>query len=102
MKRITLVAIVVVSFAAYAVADQVNFNFTVGLPGSVVASPAGLTAGPSMLTSISDSNTMVNIPFTGSLVNSNAGPATNFTVVGDIAIIVFSPGAANSVLVEDS
>jgi hypothetical protein len=98
----TLVAIVVVLFAACALADEISFNFLTNPPfsGAVVASSAGMTAGPSMLTSISD--TMTNIPFTGSLVNANTGPATNFTNNTDIVAITFSAGGTNSVLVEDS
>jgi hypothetical protein len=102
MKRMTLVAIVVVSFAACALADEISFNFLTNPPfsGAIVASHAGMTAGPSMLASISD--TMTVIPFTGSLVNTNAGSATSFTDISDIVAITFSALGGNSVLVEDS
>lgn len=101
MKRLTLVIIAVVSLAAFAAADQINFNFTTGGPGSAVATPAGSTVGPSMLTSISDSTTGQIVPFTGNLINANAGPVTNLTNVGDIVAITFSAGGTDSVLVKD-
>jgi len=100
-KRLTLITLAVVSLAAYAAADSINFNFTTGAAGSAVGGPGGLTTGPSMLTDISDTTTMVVVPFAGSMVNVNAGPAQS--IIGPpIVSITFSPGGADSVLVEDS
>jgi hypothetical protein len=102
MKRMTLAVIVVVAFAACALADEISFNFFTNPPfsGAIVASPAGMTAGPSMLVSISD--TITSFPVFGSLVNANTGPATNFSHIGDIVVVTFSALSGNSLLVEDS
>ena len=105
MKRLALVAIVLVSFAAVALADQINFNFTIGGANSVVATSAGgLTAGPSMLTSISDTTTNVNVPFTGTFVNANTGPAFSLVPIGPPPTIVgsFAGLGGTSVLVVDA
>jgi hypothetical protein len=89
--------------AATAVADQINFNFTVGGPGSVKATMAGgLTSGPSGLTSISDTTTGVIHPSGGEYVNGNTGPAISLMQFGNQVIATFSAGGANSVLVEDA
>lgn len=106
MKKLALVVIAVASFTAFAVADQINFNFTLGPSNSVVATSAGgLTSGPSMLTSISDTTTNTNIPFPGKYVNGNTGPASSFVPIGSpptLILATFSGAGANSVLVEDS
>ena len=105
MKRLALVAIAVLSLAVFAVADQINFNFTIGPPSSVVATLGGLTSGPSMLTSISDTTTSTNIPTPGTYVNGNTGPATSFVPIGSpptLLLATFSGLGGNSVLVEDS
>lgn len=101
-KKIWALGVVILSFAACAVADEINFNFTTGPAASVVATSAGFTSGPSALTSISDSTTMANVPFKGSFINANAGPATAFTVIGDVVAITFSASGTDSVLVKDS
>jgi len=108
MKRLALVAIAVLSLAVFAVADQINFNFTIGPPSSVTATSAGgMTSGPSMLISISDTTTGVNIPQipNGTYVNGNTGPATSFVPIGSpptLLLATFSGLGGNSVLVEDS
>jgi hypothetical protein len=103
VRKLLAVALLSLLSATAAVADQINFNFTLGGPNSVSATAAaGLTSGPSMLTSISDSTTSVNIPFSGTYVNGNTGPATSLTMVGSLVIGAFAAGGANSVIVEDS
>jgi hypothetical protein len=105
MKRLALVAIVVVSFAAYAVADQINFNYTIGGPGSVTATNGGLTAGPAMLTSISDTTTGVNILFSGTFVTATTGAALSLVPIGSPPTLIvgtFDAGGPNSVQVVDS
>jgi hypothetical protein len=103
MKRLALLGVLILSFACAAVADQINFNFTVGSPGSVKATMAsGLTSGPSTLTSISDSSTGVINPTLGQYVNGNTGPAISLVHLGTQVIATFSAGGVNSVLVEDA
>ena len=101
MKRLTLVAIAVVSLAAFAVADQINFNLTFGGPASLVANPSGLFAGPAPLTDITDATTLTTVPFSGNLVSANAGPPTLPIVPIGTSIFVFFT-AGGTVLVEDS
>ena len=51
MRKFWIVAVFTLLVAASAVADQINFNFTIGAQGSVTATMAtGLMSGPSMLT----------------------------------------------------
>ena len=101
MRKFWIGAVFTLLVTASAVADIINFNFTTGLPGSVTATMAGgLMSGPSMLTSISDSTTSVNIPTPGNYVNGNTGPASLLTQVG--LIITGSFTAGGSVLVKDS
>jgi hypothetical protein len=89
--------------AATAVADQINFNFTVGSPTSVTATSAGgLSSGPSTLTSISDSTTSVIIPTAGTYVNGNTGPAVSLMQFGTVVLGTFMGAGPNSVLVVDS
>jgi hypothetical protein len=102
MKRLTLLGVLILSFACAAVADQINFNFTLGLPGSVTATAAGLTSGPSELTNISDTTTNVIVPFSGTYANGNTGAATSLMQIGTIIIGTFNGAGANSVLVLDS
>jgi hypothetical protein len=106
MKRLALVAMAVVLFTAFAVADQINFNFTIGPPSSVSATSAGgLTSGPSMLTSISDTTTNTNVPTPGTYVNGNTGPAVSLVPIGSPPTLIlgtFTAAGANSVLVVDS
>ena len=106
MKRLALVAIAVLSLAVFAVADQINFNFTIGPPSSVSATSAGgLTSGPSMLTSISDTTTNTNVPTPGTYVNGNTGPAVSLVPIGSPPTLIlgtFTAAGANSVLVVDS
>ena len=101
-KKVLLLGVLILSFAACAVADEINFNFTTGPAASVVATSSAFTSGPSALTSISDSTTMVNVPFAGSFVNANAGPATAFSVIADVVAVTFSASGTDSVLVKDS
>lgn len=112
-KRLPLVAIAVLSLATFAVADQINFNFTIGATSSVVATTGGLTAGPSMLTSISDTTINMNVPFTGTFVNANTGSGSLVPlgspptlIVGTFAALsgtsVQVVDAANNVLVSGS
>ena len=83
-------------------ADQINFNFTVGGTGSVSASASGgLTAGPSTLTSISNTTTSVNIPTSGTFVTATTGPATSF-IIGAIATATFGGKSGTTLLVEDA
>jgi hypothetical protein len=103
MKRLALLGVLILSFACAAVADQINFNFTLGVPGSVTATAAaGLASGPSDLQNISDSTKMTVVPFLGTYVNGNTGPATSLNQIGAILIATFSGSGANSVLVVDS
>jgi hypothetical protein len=102
MKRLALLGVVVLSFACAAVADQINFNYTLGADGSVTATSAGLTSGTSDLTNISDTTKGVIVPFSGTYVNGNTGPATSFQQFGTILIASFNGAGANSVLVVDS
>jgi hypothetical protein len=102
MKRFALLGVVVLSFACAAVADQINFNFTLGAPDSVTATSAGLTSGPSELTNISDTTKMTIVPFTGTYVNGNTGSATSLMQFGTIIIGTFNGAGANSVQVVDS
>jgi hypothetical protein len=106
MKRLAFVAALFASLATCAVADQINFNFTLGAPSSVVATSAGgLTAGPSMLTSISDTTTNTNIPTPGTFVNAITGPASSFVPIGSpptLILATFTGAGANSVLVVDA
>ena len=106
MRKLAFVAVLFASLATCAVADQINFNFTLGSPSSVVATAAGgLTAGPSMLTSISDTTTNTNIPTPGTFVNAITGPASSFVPIGSpptLLLATFTGAGANSVLVVDA
>jgi len=102
MKRLALLGLVVLSFACAAFADQINFNFTLGAADSVTATSAGLTSGPSTLFNISDTTKMSIVPFLGTYVNGNTGPATSLVQFGTIIIGTFSGAGADSVLVVDS
>ena len=103
MRKFWIAAVFTLLVAGSAVADQINFNFTIGAPNSVTATMAtGLVSGPSMLTSISDTTTMVNIPTPGTYVNGNTGPAINLNQFANLVIGAFPGAGANSVLVEDS
>jgi len=82
MKRLAIVTITIVSLAAYAVADQINFTFTTGAPGSVSGSASGMAAGPSTLFKITNTTTSTIIPFAGTLVTIATGPATSFVAIG--------------------
>lgn len=102
MRKLWVVAVFTLFFAATAVADLINFNFTLGDPTSVTATAAGLVAGPSTLTSISDSTKSTIVPFAGTFVTATTGPAISLTQFGTIVIGTFTAGGTNSVLVEDS
>jgi len=99
MKRLTLVAIAVVSLAAFAVADQINFNLSFGGPASLIANPSGLFSGPAPLTDITDATTLTTVPFSGNLVSANAGPGP-IVPIGTSIFVFFTAGG--TVLVEDS
>jgi len=112
VRKFWIGAVFTLLLTASAVADQINFNFTVGAANSVTATNAtGLTSGPSFLTSISDTTTGVVIPCTGSMaspvcnggsyVNGNTGPGT-ITAIPPVVTAFFTAGGANSVLVEDA
>jgi hypothetical protein len=105
MRKFALVALLFASLATCAVADQINFNFTIGPPSSVVATLGGLTSGPSMLTSISDTTTSTNIPTPGTYVNGNTGPASSFVPIGSpptLLLATFAGLGGTSVLVVDA
>jgi hypothetical protein len=103
VRKFVWVVVLLACFATtYAVADQINFNFTTGSPSSVTATSAGLNSGPSPLTNISNTTTGTIIPFSGNYINGNTGPAFSLTQFGNIVIGTFSAGGTNSVLVEDS
>jgi hypothetical protein len=102
VKKLWVVAVFTMLFAATALADQINFNFTLGGPTSVMATAAGLNSGPSTLTNISDSTTSTIIPFTGTYVNGNTGPAVSLMQFGNIVLGTFMGAGPNSVLVVDS
>ena len=103
MRKFWIGAVFTLLVAGSAVADQINFNFTTGAPNSVTATmAAGLTSGPSMLQSISDTTTGVIKPQAGTYVNGNTGPAVNLAQFGNIVIGAFTMAGPNSVLVEDS
>jgi PEP-CTERM motif len=110
VRKFWIGAVFTLLVAASAVADQINFNFTIGAPNSVTATmAAGLTSGPSMLTSISDTTTNTNIFCSttpvcngGNYINGNTGPAVNLAQFGSLVIGAFTAAGANSVLVEDS
>jgi hypothetical protein len=103
VRRVWVVAVLTLLLAATAVADQINFNFTTGAPGSVTATMAGgLSSGPSPLTDISNTTTGVIISFAGTYVHGNAGPAVSLAQFGSIILGTFTPGGTDSVLVEDS
>lgn len=112
MRKFWIGAVFTLLVTASAVADQINFNFTVGAPTSVTATNAtGLMSGPSFLTSISDTTTNTVIPCTGptaspvcmggSYVNGKTGPGT-ITATPPVVVAFFTAGGANSVLVEDA
>jgi hypothetical protein len=94
--------LLVLTFATTAVADQINFNFTTGAPGSVTATAAGLSSGPSQLTDISNTTTSTIIPFTGTYVNGNTGSAVSLVQFGTIVLGTFNGLGGTSVLVQDS
>ena len=96
MKRVLLLSLLLTS--TLALADQINFNFTVGGPSSISASAAGLSAGPSDLTSISNSTTSVIVPMTGTFVDAITGPATSF-VISTLIVATFNGAGPGSVLV---
>jgi hypothetical protein len=102
MKRLALLGVLVVSFASAAVADQINFNYTLGADGSVTATTAGLTSGPSQLTNISDTTKNLIVPFSGAYTHGDTGSATSFMQFGTIIIASFNGAGANSVQVVDS
>ncbi len=89
MRKLLVVVVFTLLLAATAVADQINFNFTTGLPGSVKATAAGLTSGPSKLTSVSDSDTGLIIPTAGTYKNGNTGAATSLGQFGPFVIGTF-------------
>lgn len=103
MKKSTILGVLLVAFATSALwADQINLNFTTGALGSIVASKAGgMSSGPSELISISDSTTSVIVPFDGTYVRGNTGPASSF-VIGTLVIATFTGDGPNSVFVIDS
>jgi hypothetical protein len=103
VRKLLVVVVFALLLAAPVVADQINFNFTLGATGSVTATLAGgLTSGPSTLTDISDSTNSLIIPFPGTYVNGNTGPATSLTQFGNIVLGTFMGAGPNSVMVVDS
>ena len=101
MRKLFVVAVFSLLLAATAVADQINFNFTLGVVGSVTATSAGFNSGPSTLTNISDSTSGVIIPTSGKFVNGNTGPAISIDQFGNLVIATFKGSGPLSVLVED-
>ncbi len=101
MKKLCVVAVFSLLLAATAVADQINFNFTVGAPNSVVATNAGLTSGPSTLTNISDTTSGLILPASGKFINGNTGPAISLNQFGNLVIATFLGSGPLSVLVVD-
>jgi len=102
VKKLLAVALLALFSATAAVADQINFNFRFGALNTVTATSGGLTSGPAPLTFVSDSTTGVFFPIAGNFVQGNAGPSTSFLATPALLIAIFTPGGANSVLVEDS
>jgi len=83
-------------------ADQITFSF-VSAPGNVQdvnASISGLTAGPAINTSVTDSTTGVIVPLSGN-VTMSTGTAITYDVFPTVAVALFNGGTTNSVLVED-
>lgn len=81
-----------------AFADQITFSFVsqAGNLTTVVASSAGLTAGPALNVLVTDSTTGVSDPLSG-LVNMSTGPASSFTVLPTVVVSAFTAGGSNSV-----
>ena len=98
MKRLALLGVLVLSFAAAAVADVITFSFVIGPPGSLTASAGGLSAGPAANVLVSDTTTGVSFPLSGTFTGS-AGPATSFSVFPGIVLATYSAGGPNSVLI---
>ena len=103
MRKSFVVAVFALLLVAPVFADQINFNFTVGAPNSVTATAAaGLSSGTSTLTNISDTTLNLIVPFSGTYVNGNTGPATALNQFGNIVLATFMGAGPNSVMVVDS
>lgn len=103
-KRSVLVALLVLSFAAAALADEITFNFFLGAPNSITASQlGGLTLGSAVNFAVSDTTTGTSFPLDGTFTGS-AGPAHTFNVFMNPNLITafFSPAGANSVQILDT
>ena len=100
MKRLALLGVLVLSFAATAAADIITFNFVVGPPGSLTASATGLSSGPASNVLVTDVTTGMSVTQLGTFTSS-AGPASSFTPFPPFVIATYTAGGANSVQIVD-
>ena len=95
MKKLLLLVALTV-FAAVAYADEITFSYVVGAPGTLTASRAGYSSGPSASILVTDVTTNVSFTLNGTF-NNTAGPATSFIVSPGTIAASFAAGGAGSV-----
>jgi len=98
VKKLVLLGFLLLSFATYAVADEISFSI-VG-PGKLSASPAGLTMnGVQVLVTDDTTGVVQMVPgvFTGS-----TGPSSSFTFGGGLVSAFYKAGAPDSVFIKGS
>ena len=105
MRKLLVVAVFSVLFAATAVADKINFLFSNGPMPSLNVSTAGLsTSTPDGLVQAKNVTTGLVIPFPsgGSLSIMTGATSSPPIITPTLALFTFSHGGMNSVVVEDS
>jgi hypothetical protein len=102
MKTILLLLVLCVGLAAGAFADEITFSFILGVPGSLTASSAGLSAGIAENVLVSDATTGKEFTLLGTF-SAHTGASTAFGVTSPgIVRADYLGDGFNSVLITDS
>lgn len=98
VRNVVALLLLVLGAGLLASADQITFSFVsqAGNLTTVIASSAGLTAGPALNVLVTDSTTGVSSPLSG-LVNMSTGPSSSFTVLPTVVVSSFTAGGSDSV-----
>jgi hypothetical protein len=100
MKRLFILLLLSMAFAVCAVADEITFSFILGVPGSLNASAAGLSAGIAENVLVSDATTGQEFTLLG-VFTANTGRAFTFVGGGGLVQADYRGSGANSVLITD-
>jgi len=98
MKKASLFTILLLISSSAAFADQINFVFSFGAPGTMSAQSSGFSAGPAPLIQVTDATTNVTKLLSGTWTTS-AGPASSIVAVPGTLLATFTPGSLNSVFI---